>query len=85
MFRPRLVHPQVQATDLKHTEVKCTCSCSRIIFKIGSSIFSNIPLYVFDTVDDMCLTDINNLKCCTAICAFYLSMFLEPFFNIRMA
>jgi len=78
MFRPRLDHPQVQTTDLKHTKVKRTSSC--IIFKIGSSIFSNVPLYVFETIVDMCLTDINNLKCYTAIRTFYLSMFLELFF-----
>jgi hypothetical protein len=83
MFWPRLDHPQVQATGLKHTEVKCTSSC--IIFKIGSGIFSNVPLYVFETIDDMCLIDMNNLKCYTAIFTFYLSMFLELFFNLRMA
>jgi len=83
MFRPRLDHPWVQATDLKHTEVKCTRGC--IIFKIGSSIFSNVPLYVFETIDDMCLINNNNFKRYIAICTFYLSMFLELFFNLRMA
>jgi hypothetical protein len=83
MFWSMLDHPQVQTTDLKHTEVKCTSSC--IIFKIGSSIFSNVRLYVCKTIYDMCLTNINNLKCYTAIRTLYLSMFLELFFNLRMA
>jgi len=51
MFQPRLDHPHVQITHLKHTEVKCTSSC--IIFKIGSSIISNVPLNVFETIDDI--------------------------------
>ena len=33
----------------------------------------------------MCLIDNNNLKCYTPIHTFYLSMFLELFFNLRMA
>jgi hypothetical protein len=76
MCQSRLDHPHVQTTVLKRIGVKCTSSC--IIFKIGSSTFSNFPLHVFEMIDNMCVTDINSL-CCIAIHTFYLSMFLELF------
>ena len=67
--------PSSGSQVLKYIEVKWTSSC--IIDIIGSSTFSNLPFYVFEIIDDICVTGFNNFKCFTTTCMFYLNMFLK--------